>query len=460
MSGATRAYRALWIADVILCVIACVLCWCPTLTQNVLPWWESGSTSMAALATAAFAVLAAIPFATAFLNWSYTLLCIPLSAILFWMCFVGAAEMVSKKRDEMAAQQLAKIESGTTQGADLVALTQQRDALILKLGNKTISPERIASLTTGRDNAETARAAVCDGWRPKEAICAPRTKEKKEAQDRLDDATTILSDTQTLATVRGQIRAQEDAKVNGAVLTVDPMLHASQRITNYLPDKVLGYDIKIKPEELVERRPTDLALTGELLAMWGPKILVALIHGFFSFLRTLLRREGEHLQLATGPAIGPQLPMAVQREARVIPTPEEELPPQKPVRTRTLMMAAPTPKKVSRDEYVAGVLAWLKGVTQTPDGERCTPSALHLVYAKFCEKEGFPVAPVNIFGSIVRTEGKLTTKKTKGQDYFRVSIRGAQLKLVKTDLRTPTPTPSGPTPCGVTPAPTYAVGAP
>ena len=63
----------------------------------------------------------------------------------------------------------------------------------------------------------------------------------------------------------------------------------------------------------------------------------------------------------------------------------------------------------------------------------------------------------NIFGSIVRNEGKLTTRKTKGQDYFRVAIRGASIKLVKTDLRTPTPTPSGPTPY---PTPTYAVGAP
>ncbi len=124
------------------------------------------------------------------------------------------------------------------------------------------------------------------------------------------------------------------------------------------------------------------------------------------------------------------------------------------------MMAASTPKKMSRDEYVAGVLAWRKGVTQTPEGERYTPSALHLVYAKFCEKVGLPVAPVNIFGSIVRTEGKLTTKKTKGQDYSRVAIRGAQLKLVTTGLRTPTSTPSGPTPYGVTSTPTYVVRTP
>lgn len=278
MSGSTRAYRALWIADVILCVIACVLCWCPTLAQNVLPW-ESGSTSMAALATAAFAVLAAIPFATAFLIWSYTLLCIPLSAILFWMCFVGAAEMVSKKRDEMAAQQQAKITAGTTQGADIKALETRRNDLIIKLGNKTTSETEIASLTTGAANAEAARASECGIW-SKKKHCAERTAEAQVAQQKLTDAAGVWSDMQALDKARGEITTQEAAQTSGAVLTIDPMLHASQRITNYLPDDVL--------EDLVERRPTDLALTGELLAMWGPKILVALIHGFFSFLRTNL----------------------------------------------------------------------------------------------------------------------------------------------------------------------------
>ena len=174
---------------------------------------------------------------------------------------------------------------------------------------------------------------------------------------------------------------------------------------------------------------------------------------------------------AVGPARGAQLPMAVHPtptpevlETSTLDeelTPQEEKPPsRKPGRTPTLMIEGPTPDKISRDKYVEGMLEWRKGVTQTPEGERYTPSALHLVYAKFCEKEGLPVAPVNIFGSIVRNEGKLTTRKMKGQDYFRVTIRGASIKLVKTDLRTPTPTPSGPTPCGVTPTPTYAVGAP
>ena len=174
---------------------------------------------------------------------------------------------------------------------------------------------------------------------------------------------------------------------------------------------------------------------------------------------------------AVDPARGPQLPMVVhptstldeelppQNVVELTPR-EEKPPPRKPGRTSTLLIAGPTPKKASRDEYVAGVLAWLKGVTQTPEGERYTPSALHLVYAKYAEKEGFPVAPPNVFGGIVRNEGKLTTRKLKGQDYFKVTIRGASIKLVKTDLRTPTPTPSGPTPCGVTPTPTYAVGAP
>ena len=392
------------------------------------------------------------------------------------MCFVGAPEMVSKNRDEMTAAQRAKIESGTTQATDLASLTGQRDALISKLGNKTASPEQIDSLTTGRDNAETARAAACDGWRPKEAVCTARTKEKLAAQSKLDDATAIQSDTKTLATVRAQIKAQEDAKTNATVLTIDSMLHAAERITGWLPDKAFGYDISIKPDALVERRPTDLAFNGELLAILGPKILVSLIHGIFSFLRSLVRREDEPRQLASGPAMEPQRPMAVPTpEVSVAPTPEvlsspqnvvelapqqEELPPRKPGRTPTLMIAAPTPDKISRDKYVEGVLEWRKGVTQTPEGERYTPSALHLVYARFCEKEGLPVAPVNIFGSIVRNEGKLTTRKTKGQDYFRVAIRGASIKLVKTDLRTPTPTPSDPTPCGVTPTPTYAVGAP
>jgi hypothetical protein len=57
-----------------------------------------------------------------------------------------------------------------------------------------------------------------------------------------------------------------------------------------------------------------------------------------------------------------------------------------------------------------------------------------LPYAKFCEREGFPIAASNIFGSIVRNEGGLTTTKIKGQDYFRVVIRGAnttRLKVVK-----------------------------
>ena len=61
------------------------------------------------------------------------------------------------------------------------------------------------------------------------------------------------------------------------------------------------------------------------------------------------------------------------------------------------MIAAPTPDKISRDKYVEGVLEWLKGVTQTPEGERYTPSATPSSIRQICEKEGLPVAPAQYF---------------------------------------------------------------
>ena len=246
---------------------------------------------------------------------------------------------------------------------------------------------------------------------------------------------------------------------------------------------ILAKRFDINEADVADYAAMYYALLNELCPIVGLPYLLLSIERFFAFLwGRNWQDKGDDVPtpLATAQMVAKavaqkQIELAAISEVRVpdIPTPEvsiaptpevlsspqnvaeltpqeEKPPPRKPGR-------APTPKKASRDEYVAGVLAWLKGVTQTPEGERYTPSQLHLVYAKYAEKEGFPVAPPNVFGSIVRNEGKLTTRKTKGQDYFRVAIRGAQLKLVKTDLRTPTPTPSGPTPY---PTPTYAVGAP
>ena len=384
-------------------------------------------------------------------------------AAIMSVCYYNSVGGVSEGKDTHIEQ---RANTQTTIGDWETALHNLDEAKGKIPDHKPIKESQYKDAKDKRDLANQTRDRECDPEFLKahlrdrtnsQAACDTDRQAARDAQRDFDDASERWGYEQALADIeqKTQHAEAEKLKLGPKPMSLDP---AAQTITDILFFKMISakWLSAVIPLILAGLADMTYALGSPLAAkemsiwlaeMWGEDWQRQKI-----WLRTV------------GPAIGPQLPVVVH----AAPTPDEELPPPdvveppppKPERTPTLMIAGPTPKKASRDEYVAGVLAWLKGVTQTPEGERYTPSQLHLVYAKYAEKEGFPVAPPNIFGSIVRNEGKLTTRKTKGQDYFRVAIRGASIKLVKTDLRTPTPTPSGPTPCGVTPTPTYAVGAP
>jgi len=114
----------------------------------------------------------------------------------------------------------------------------------------------------------------------------------------------------------------------------------------------------------------------------------------------------------------------------VCPTPAEGVTHTLEALPPPLIKRLPSPKIPKREDYVTSVMAWMRGVTFTEQGDRHTSTDLHLMCAEFCGNNDLPIPPGPLFGSILRNEGKQAPKKLNGKPYYKVKQR-AKMELVK-----------------------------
>ena len=430
--------------------LICIGCWTPELALNVSPLWFAREWAAASVMTIIWLVLVLMPMALKHVSLPMQIIGVGFVAWLFYMCFYGSSESVVRTRARLAAEASAAFTAGTIVADNVQALRDQLVDVRTKLKDQKnppfVSDEALKNLREARDNAKSNECGLTNR---SNSNCATKIQATKTAQDKLEAAQTLHDLQVAEKDLPGRINRAVADQHDAPPVSVDTAKAATKGMAAYINSRLPSFVPEVQAETLEKQRPYDISFTTGLVSFLGPIFLMSLNNGFFSFLRLVLpgrRKEDVQPDVVEDSSLVEQTPtpgVAVQPSPQIgTPTPHvvelapqnEEPPPLAVKQTSTPMKRTPTPDRPKRKDYVEGVMEWMKGVTQTPEGERYTPSGLHLPYAKFCEREGFPIAAPDIFGSIVRNEGGLTTTKIKGQDYFRVAIRGAnttRLKVVK-----------------------------
>jgi hypothetical protein len=428
-----------WVAEVLLCAVLVPLMFSISALFNIYPSWLQ-DWMLGIRSSALVLAMAAVPVAVTS-KWvpiPIKILIVPLGFFLCFLLINGAGEQISMTRDAVSSGAVEKIH----QAADLDKLIKDKgtelEGYVRALGWRVGSEDAVNAAKKTFATATEHKEAACKAA-PFGTTCQKTTAEALTAQGKLTDATNDWEWTQGKERLEIEIPKLRNDKIKLHAPAEDPQLVAAARISDYWNK----WGFKTTKESVNDRVPMDTAVAGELMSFLMPSVMIHLVHGFFSWLRSFARRKEDVAEDSSVVEQTPTPGVAVQPSPQIgTPTPHvvelapqnEEPPPLAVEQTSTPMKRTSAPKKPKRGDYVEGVMEWMKGVAQTMEGERYTPSGLHLPYAKFCEREGFPIAPPNIFGSIVRNEGGLTTTKIKGQDYFRVAIRGAnttRLKVVK-----------------------------
>jgi hypothetical protein len=416
--------------------LICIGCWTPELALNVSPLWFACEWAAAFVMTTIWLVLVLMPMALAHVSLPMKIIGVGFGAWLFFMCFYGSSESIVKTRARLAAEASAAFTAGTIVADNVQALKDQLADARAKLKEQKnppfVSDDALRNLREARDNAKSNECGLLN-----HKDCKAKEQTTKTAQGNLEAAQTLHDLQVAERDLPGRISEALKEQHDAPPVSIDTAKAATEGLATWINSWTPKFIPDVKAETLEQQRPYNLSFTTGLVSFLGPIFLMSLNDGFFSFLRLVLpgrRKEdavedGSLVEQTPTPQIGTLTPHVVELAPQ-----NEEPPPLAVEQTSTPMKRTFTPEKPKRGDYVEGAMEWMNGVTQTPEGERYTPSGLQRVYAKFCEREGFPIAPPNIFGGIVRNEGGLTTTKIKGQDYFRVVIRGANtthLKIVK-----------------------------
>ena len=431
-------WRTSWFVQISLVVGACALCWWPSFAPNVSKWWEAGRYSMAALATAMFVVMIAIPFATKFVPGAWKILAFPLSIWLFYMCFYGAGEMVVKAREDMRVEVQTTIKAGTLAGTALNDYTEDLKKVKADL-KKRGDPPNVSddALKLLREAIQTAKDNECGVFNHKD--CTKKAQATKTAQQALTDGQAVHDLYADKLRLEGLVELKT-AEVNGiGAIPTDSNKMTAEGMANYMAflNKIpyLKDVVTIDADALAGRRAMDIALTGEVVSAWGAKFLVALINGLFSAFRSFAchRRNitpgNKHLPV--GATMESQLAMIAQPEVDFTPVelvqtgskPAHEIeqtgvkPAYEPAQSPTL--------RPSRRESVA---EWkLARATDRKDG-KCLTTAAISDYETWCRKRGEEPVSSTLFGIEIKKLG--VRKPDNDRRYYHGIVLKPSLKLV------------------------------
>ena len=421
-------WRTSWFVQISLVVGACALCWWPSFALNVSKWWEAGRYSMAALATAMFVVMIAIPFATKFVPGAWKILAFPLSIWLFYMCFYGAGEMVVKAREDMRVEVQTTIKAGTLAGTALNDYTEDLKKVKADL-KKRGDPPNVSddALKLLREAVQTAKDNECGVFNHKD--CTKKAQATKTAQQALTDGQAV-HDLYADKLRLGGLVESKTAEVNGiGAIPTDSNKMTAEGMANYMAflNKIpyLKDVVTIDADALAGRRAMDIALTGEVVSAWGAKFLVALINGLFSGLRSFLCGGNKQLPIVIKEE--PQLPMLSQPEMETTsvklvqtgskPAHEIEQTGVKPAQTSSLR----PPRRESVAEWK------MARATDRKDGKCLTATAIS-DYETWCRNRGEePVSPT-LFGIEIKKLG--VRKPDNDRRYYHGIVLKPSLKLV------------------------------
>lgn len=343
-------------------------------------------------------------------------------------CYYNSLNGVSGKKDDTVAEKQGKQEEYAKWQTTIETLDNQKKQLpstytyVSDVAYKDKKEERdTANRTRDHDCDPAVLKAHRNDSTDSQGACEHARSEAKRIQEAFDVVSqnygiTVAHKDLATAIKNAEI---EQAKLGFKPKYADPAAGRISKATN-------GW---LTEQGLIEFMPMLFAFLADIGFTFVPALTMGAVRRRFKSIWG--ERWWEQTMELRVPVVRPT------PEVIVAPTLIEEHPPEEVSDTPTLeaepppeVKRLPPPKKLERDDYIPGVLNWKKGLIFTDQGDRQTPSELHLRYAKFCEGRGIPIAPLNTFGSILKNEGKVTPKKVQGKTVYRIKDRPA-MELVK-----------------------------
>jgi hypothetical protein len=396
---------------------------------NVVPWWEE-SWKMGVGSAAMVLLMAAIPICLEHfrLRIVWKVLGFLLGIALCYMLWEGTAEQISMARDSVATGAKNKIDAFNDYKDKIGKKKVEKDGYIQKLNWRIGSQDAVNAAKTAFANASSHKETVCKAA-PFGPTCQKATTEADNAQTKLADATNDLdwaTKVHDLEIEIPQLEAQQKA-LNAP--TEDPQARAAARTATYLQK----FGFKLTADDVKDRRPMDMAAVGEGMSFIGPIIMLNLIHGFFSMLRSFAHRIEP---LSVGHTVELQLPAIHLSKVAVKPAqPAHE--PEKlahdPVQNQ--LTFDPEPEQTGtetgslRPARRESVRQWKELRVTDRKGGKTLKSTARADYEAFCRARGEEPVNPTLFGNEIKKLG--AEKAQNDRRYYYGIVLKPPLKLVK-----------------------------
>ena len=386
---------------------------------NIYPAWVE-NWMLGVTYTAMVLLMGAIPlgFPQKFVPWSVKVPIVPIGVILCYMLINGAGEQVSKVRDVTANGDDAKIarygELDTLikqKGIELEGYTQ---ALNWRVG----SQENVNAAQTAFDSSMKHKNEICEKY-PAGNLC------NKEEPAAVTKAQTALTNaTNDWEWTKGKKRLEKeipDLQVEQRELHApkdNPQAVAAARTAKFWR----RFGIVTDGKNINDDRPMEIASTGELMSFFGPAFMFYVIHGFFEWLRSRIRRRKNVL-----PQVVIEPMQSLQTTAQSLQIAAASM--QEPLHASMQISTEPEQIAALKPARAESVLEWGDVRVSKLKGGKIATAAVRRDYESWCaDREEKPVTSKR-FGMLISELGAYKEEKDT-RNYHGIALKPS-LKLVR-----------------------------
>ena len=381
--------RKKWIYGVS-CVVSVLIGLYPSFFLNAKPYLMHGEQGMAAVQCVLALIAAAIPLVMFSLSFFEGCLAVVLLGAILFASIGNGMESITLVRSEFAAEHETKSHSLNEWSTRVETLVSQQ----LELKKRYIPLGEAREYTP---TSEEIRNAAREG---RDMACkySSVTENCKNTQNHF---ALVSQNYELTKRVDALEQAKADAERKMSEIGTPPPDHLA------LARQALN-GAWINP---LANRETSLALVGEGVAAFSPKIMISLVDILF------VAMFGAAWSKTDRPRESLPSERDTQRESPVTVTMAH---PKTPL---------PAPKKMAGLRYLPGVQAWVESVKPAPGGsvKRYAPKDALPFYQDFCKAAGFPFAvhETTLGGLLKNGTDLVPITKVGGRSYYALNIRSA-----------------------------------